>query len=515
MSRSLSAYLQRIWRFVRWMVLRPVAAAPLPSTRGEPDSAIRLAREEEIKVAVARIYQLILHRTPSAEERAIWAQEVIAGNLRVETMIEAIASSPEGLRAQEVADMVPAVPNGRFVQFAIEELLGRGPLVDEIAHWDYRISHGMLSRGSLVNILFAQRAEQMLAHDGAALLHDPKKAWIMGTDRFISVHEWEEQAARVRQNLQQPEVKTYPSLALPEGPKVLVSAIASLYCGGEYIEQFLENITSQTIFSRCELIIIDADSPENEFEIIASYMERFSNIVYHRAPTRIGIYEAWNVGVEMSRGRYLTNTNLDDLRRPDSFERQAEILEKFPFVDVTYQDFYFSFDGKASVTKTAQIGVRSELPVVTPYNLVRSNSPHNAPMWRRTIHTDVGMFDASYRSAGDHDFWLRCVEAGKVFYKVNDPHVVYFVNPDGLSTRPNSRGVLEGMRTTREHSRRITSPRLLSSDAAFLDELCEVLGSSIKLTDAEAATPEWRYAAAQRALRQASIASRQMHELKG
>ena len=430
-------------------------------------------------------------------------------------MIEAIASCPEALLAQQAENLVPEVPNGRFVQFAIDELLGRGPLVDEIAHWDYRIARGMLSRGAFVNTLFGQRAEQMLTHNGAALLHDPSKAWIMGTERFISVREWQEDAAKIPNDLPPVNERRYSSLALQKGTGVLVSAIASLYCGGEYIEQFLANITSQTVFSRCELIIIDADSPENEFEIIASYMARFPNIVYHRAATRIGIYEAWNLGVEMSRGRYLTNTNLDDLRRGDSFERQAEILEKFPFVDVTYQDFYFSFDGRASVGKTAQVGVRSELPVVTPYNLIRSNSPHNAPMWRRSIHADVGMFDDSYRSAGDHDFWLRCVEAGKVFYKVNDPHVVYFVNPEGLSTRPNSRGVLEGMRTTKEHSRRLISPKLLSTDAAFLEELGEILGDAIGLTHSEAATPEWRYAAVQRALRMASIASRQTHELKG
>jgi hypothetical protein len=237
-------------------------------------------------------------------------------------------------------------------------------------------------------------------------------------------------------------------------------------------------------------------------------MERFPNIVYHRAPTRIGIYEAWNLGVQMSRGRYLTNTNLDDLRRSDSFERQAEILEKFPFVDVVYQDFYYSFAGKAPFAKTAAVGFKSQVPVITPYNLMQSNSPHNAPMWRRTLHDEVGLFDANFRSAGDYDFWLRCVQAGKTFFKVNDPHVVYFVNPEGLSTQPNTRGIDEANRITKRHGHKLLSPRLLSSDEEFMRELTRLTGVPVPPNEAEQALPDWRYTAAQRALRLHSAASR-------
>ena len=48
-----------------------------------------------------------------------------------------------------------------------------------------------------------------------------------------------------------------------------ISIITSLYKGGEYIKGFLEDIVNQTIFKdKCELIIIDANSPDNEKDII-------------------------------------------------------------------------------------------------------------------------------------------------------------------------------------------------------------------------------------------------------
>lgn len=456
----------------------------------------------EIDAVVTRIYHLALERAPSAEDRRLWVNEVVANRMSLAGVVEAIAGSPEAVSAHHRAKLVPEVSNGRFIQFAYEYLLERSPSASEIVGWDHRLSQQNLDRSQLALSLFGQCATKALSTAAMQPEQDPNLSPLMGTDRFVNVSEWRGKAAKLGSTYPPVEPKIYQSLSIKRRPEILVSAIASLYCGGEYIERFLDNITSQTIFDeQCELIIIDADSPENEAAVISRYMERFPNIVYHRADSRIGIYEAWNLGVRMARGRYLTNTNMDDLRRSDSFERQIEILEKFPFVDVVYQDFWYSFDGHAPFAKSAATGFKSELPIVTPYNLMQSNSPHNAPMWRQELHDVVGMFDDTYRSAGDYDFWLRCMQAGKVFFKVNDPHVIYFVNPEGLSTRPNTRGIDEANRSTRLHGRNLLSHRLLASDDAFMEEICRLAGVRVELQDAEKATPEWRYTATQRALR--------------
>jgi glycosyltransferase involved in cell wall biosynthesis len=461
------------------------------------------------------MYQLALARTPSPEERQVWVDHILEGRLSAAGFVEVIATSPEAEAVRAQATLLPEVANGQLVQLAYEYLLGRGAMADEIVHWDHRIAQKNLGRDTLVTSLFAHRAKEALTQPEERAPSHSSLAQLMGTDTIVDAKQWQEQADAIGPNPEPVPPKIYPSLSIRRrSSEVLVSAIASLYKGGDFIERFLENITSQSIFESCELIIIDADSPEDEFSTISRYMERFPNIVYHRTPTRIGIYEAWNLGVEMARGRYITNTNLDDLRRSDSFERQIEILEKFPFVDVVYQDFYYSFDGTASFANTAAVGVQSKVPIVTPYNLMRLNSPHNAPMWRRAIHDDVGLFDASYRSAGDYDFWLRCIQAGKVFYKINDPHVVYFVNPEGLSTRPNTRGIEEANRATREHSRQIISKRLTSSDEAFLTEASQLLETPIELSESERASPEWRYDAVQRAMRLRSITSRQTSKVE-
>lgn len=462
----------------------------------------------DIEALVVRLYDLALKRAPSEHDRKVWADEVMSGRMTVNVMAENIATSAEALAAREGVQIVPTVANGRFIQYAYEVLLGRSVLPPEIVQWDHLLNQQGFGRDKMALTLFNQRATQRLAETVQPPSFEPGSFPWMGMSRFINIKEWQEKAALTPANPAPAQPRIYPSLRLGNESAVLVSAIASLYRGGEYIEQFMQNVTSQSLFERTELIIIDADSPENEYEVISRYMERFPNIVYHRAATRIGIYEAWNLGVQMARGRYITNANMDDLRRHDSFERQAEILEKFSFVDVVYQDFYYGFEGKASFDRTAAIGVHSAVPVVTPYNLMLSNSPHNAPMWRRQLHDDVGMFDTSYRSAGDFDFWLRCVQAGKTFFKINDPHVVYFVNPEGLSTGADTRGIEEPDRARNEHGPKIISPWLVAADDEFVEEIGRLAGFAIEIAPADRRLPDWRYAAVQTALRRCSAASR-------
>jgi glycosyltransferase involved in cell wall biosynthesis len=290
------------------------------------------------------------------------------------------------------------------------------------------------------------------------VLHDASQSTIMGTNRIITHTGWH----RIAQALGVEPAPPPPSASLPEGfvhsGSYVVSAIASLYEGGRYIDAFLRNITQQTWFDRSELIIIDAASPDGEAEVIAAYQREFPNIVYYRADDRIGIYEAWNIGVGMARGRYLTNTNLDDLRRADSFELQASALDRHGSVDVIYQDFYYSFNDMLDFDQVARVGIKSELPKITPRNLLAFNSPHNAPMWRKTLHDRMGMFDTTLKSAGDYEFWLRCVFKGIRFLKVEPAHIVYFQNPQGISTRPETAGVKEGRQLLQDYGPLLQSP---------------------------------------------------------
>ena len=82
----------------------------------------------------------------------------------------------------------------------------------------------------------------------------------------------------------------------------LVSIITSLYDGDEYIYDFLQNIVKQSIFQKCELIIIDANSPGNEQPVIQQFQTLHQNIIYEKLDYDPGIYETWNYAIRKSKG---------------------------------------------------------------------------------------------------------------------------------------------------------------------------------------------------------------------
>lgn len=419
--------------------------------------------------AIRLIYRNFLGRSPVDEEIRIWKANFEAG-CTFQKFVNLMSASPE---AQDHSSFLAQAGDGQFIQILYEVFLGRGAAAREIEHWRQVLTSGKMGRSELIRQFFEQSFKHLTA-ECSEIQHDAYSFQILGSSEKITTADWKERAKLLESAPNGTEVeKPQPScFHVRKGPRVLVTAIASLYKGGKYIEQFLANICEQSIFKDCcELIIVDADSPDNEAETIGRYAKEHKNIVYRRLNYRIGIYDAWNVGVEMSRGEYVTNTNLDDFRREDSFEMQASVLDSLPFVDVVYQDFYYTFDPNLSFAEIAKFGYKSSLPVITPYNLMEFNSPHNAPMWRKSLHAELGKFDVSYRSAGDYEFWMRCLSAGKVFYKVSDPIVVYYQNPEGLSTRPDTRGLDEAKRILKKYARKLISDNVLCEHSVFLERL--------------------------------------------
>ena len=216
----------------------------------------------------------------------------------------------------------------------------------------------------------------------------------------------------------------------PEVPKI--SIITSVYKAEKYIKEFLEDITKQTVFDNCELILINANSPQNEEEIIKDYLEKHDNIVYKKLDKDPGVYGVWNLGIEMSTGEFITNANVDDRRSSKQLEILSRELVNDKSIDLVYSQCFITekanetFDDNSSQNRIYSITHFSR------ENMIKC-LPGCMPLWRRSIHS-AGQFNDNYKHAGDWEMWLRAVRNGSNFKKVNGTHGLYYVNPDGLST---------------------------------------------------------------------------------
>jgi hypothetical protein len=212
-----------------------------------------------------------------------------------------------------------------------------------------------------------------------------------------------------------------------------ISLITSLYNGDKHLKGFLDNITSQTIFEKCELIIINANSPGNEEAMIKEYMKKFPNIIYKKLNKDPGIYGCWDMGIQMSTGNFISNANLDDRRSIQQLEIMAEELIRNEEIDLVYSECLVTNSENETYSKNTSMGQIYPSQEFSNENMIKC-LPGPMPLWRRSMHDSAGEFDSSYKFAGDWDMWLRAVKTGSKFKKVFGSYGLYHNNPQGLTT---------------------------------------------------------------------------------
>lgn len=217
-----------------------------------------------------------------------------------------------------------------------------------------------------------------------------------------------------------------------------VSVITSIYKGDQFIEGFMKDIVQQTIFEQCEFILINANSPGNEEQVIQPYLALYPNIKYMKLTSDPGIYGVWNMAIKMASAPFITNANVDDRIAFNCYEVHKKALENNPHIDLVYSDMYVTRVPNETFLTTSSKKVYG-LPEFSKKNM-RKCIMGNHPMWRKSMHEKHGYFDESYKASGDFEMWLRAVQGGSQFKKIDGIYGLYYSNPEGLSTRPGSIG---------------------------------------------------------------------------
>ncbi|WP_293058476.1 glycosyltransferase [Okeania sp. SIO2B3] len=211
-----------------------------------------------------------------------------------------------------------------------------------------------------------------------------------------------------------------------------VSAIISTYNSEKFLRGCLEDLVNQTLYKKgkLEIIIIDSASEEKEGAIAQEWQTKYPQIIYQRTPERETIYAAWNRGIKIAKGNYITNANTDDRHRPDALEFMANYLDNNPQTSLVYGDQLVTTVPNDSWV-TTQADKCWNWPEFDYQELERRCIIGPQPMWRKSLHERYGYFRSEFRVAGDYEFWLR-IGKNEKFVRLPEILGLYFENEQGL-----------------------------------------------------------------------------------
>lgn len=218
-------------------------------------------------------------------------------------------------------------------------------------------------------------------------------------------------------------IETIEEIINEKSPKEIipkVSIISTFYKAEEFLDGFMEDLSSQSIFKDCELIVIDSGSPGKEKEIMDEYCKRFSNIRYIRYEDRFPPTIGHNIAMRLSNSKYITWAMIDDRKSPDFLQTLYDALEKDKHVDLVYGDCLVTSNKNETLSETKSTTLSEHsLNSFSRENMIKC-LPGPMPMWTTRMINKVGFFnDKEHDFCDDWELWLRSVNSGCSFKKVN------------------------------------------------------------------------------------------------
>ena len=185
----------------------------------------------------------------------------------------------------------------------------------------------------------------------------------------------------------------------------LFSIIVVSYNASALIRDTVESVLKQT-FDDYEIVVKDACSTD---DTIAQIPESDRIRLFESKDS--GIYDGMNMAIREAKGRFLHFLNCGDkfasddvLERVAGFIRSSEISDGIVYGDCFFGDIY-----------------RKQPSRITPFFLYRTPLCHQSMFFSKTVFSELGLYDLSFRIAADYDCTVKAFKNHIPFYYLNIP----------------------------------------------------------------------------------------------
>lgn len=208
-------------------------------------------------------------------------------------------------------------------------------------------------------------------------------------------------------------------------PRPDVTVVIAVKNGAASLQRCLDSIVEQKWRSR-EAIVIDSASTDGTRELLEENLRKRTISEFVSEPDR-GIGEAWNKALRRARGEWLCFLGCDD-RFHDAGAMRDLMAARRDGVRVIY--------GRVNLlTPSGVVGAvhGRPWPLARHAFLAGTMIPHPSTLHHRSLFEEHGLYDESYRIAGDYEMLLRELRMREALFV---DRVVVEMRFGGISSNP-------------------------------------------------------------------------------
>ena len=181
--------------------------------------------------------------------------------------------------------------------------------------------------------------------------------------------------------------------------KPKISILMATWNCSPLVANFFRSLEKQSS-REWELLILDNCSSDGLPQLVRQYQANHpEQVIRFSSQGDVGIYDAWNRGVELARGTYLCFIGADDIFVSSESLRHLLALTSSSADLITARNSYYSADGRFLRdwgNSWSWQRMRESMNIAHPGMLVR-----------RDLFAKYGLFDINFKICGDYEWFLR------------------------------------------------------------------------------------------------------------
>ena len=211
----------------------------------------------------------------------------------------------------------------------------------------------------------------------------------------------------------------------------LISVVIPAYNAGQFLDETLESVLSQT-YENWECIIVNDGSTDNTESVAKKWCEKDSRFRLTNKENG-GLSSARNWGIKESKAEYIAFLDADDILTSDNLEVRINVLieQNVDLVATKLQHFTDKLPkvSKNNARQDVLYYAKEGLTQLMAFNKVTPSTV----LCKKSVMDEVGGF-TWHKKAEDLHCWLKVLFAGYKIYRIDETLLLYRLVENSMSS---------------------------------------------------------------------------------